>query len=1580
MPPKSLKRKIDTSCEEDVESKRLAVSVSCILHVSGIQHGDFIPLSNVKGSATDKLVQLHNIRDRRLIEPQDSPNRMEDVCNQIPDSLVGADLKAIGYHRGCYQKFTKNQDRLKISVTSNDRASITRSPRKSSSASDLRLFPATCIFCEKLEFKLQGKTERCVMFAVFKDNTGATREPTWKQIEPRALALGNNRLHRMVQDQDLFAREARFHPSCRKDFNLKYINYLRDTAKAKNRSATDTEQDRKASAHLKAFNIVLDFIQDSVIEQKEVVQLASLRILYIQELERNGFPNPEYRSEKLRARLENHDIRELIDFAKVNPGDKGCITYNLVYSASISVADAVVYAYKLGSKDKYEDVALLLRNLIQQAFKQSKSLPWPPSADELEVNSTDEILPPDLVRFLNYVVSGDENERKCEKTRRIVLSIGQDICRAVTNGEWKMPKHILLCTTLRHLYRSKQLTTILSRLGHCETYDFGLELETALAKALDEVSTSLTPQIITGEGNNVFHFEWDNMNKITTNIHGSNVVNSAGGIMIQEVKPGFDAKNDRTLPLYKRSTTRALKVDTPETLAPVHIYSRVGPKLPERAMFTMPTVNSEVYLKSVKEYQVWMLARVVGSSGVKQLVPGFGGFVSATGTKPVRKSTIEYFTPINQPFTEYSVIKELLKRSENATREVGQEYVLNTFDLGGCMKALPLIWKFPDEYKKHVVLPGPFHTGMNYMGMVTGNKCRGSGYSEILIEAGLVTSGCLTSVLKGKAYAKALFCLKTVSEAMERFLFERFVEEEEVEVNNPAALLNLVQTCNRETLDLALQDPSTITILEKYVAYQEQVRAGHLGKTATFWLSIIDHTCLILMLQYSVKTNNFALFHKCNGDMANLFFAYDGPNYSRFLVWLDLFLTNIDKSHPGAKELLKKGGIAVARSFIPGALSAVDKTMEETFMKFAKWICRAVLYVRRIPAMVPYKYTSTRAQYFEKMLETCGLVDDPDCPKAGKHRELEKAEIKKSEEAVQRTMSAIRNFTNPFSLVDKDHLYSIASGAPVPPEAEMDVLRAEAVGKEAKETFIRERFVNGSSEALFYEPIKRQKLKTMEASNKVVKLTASQGKVIQYREQSDLAFMLLIKSQHIDEPLNLDELMMYSLTPVPHSLGTPDGFFNKTNKAAMLHFLTEDVVEDVPYPKDKTLFIQDGNALFHALTNLPPTFGAICLQVLDQMVAKTDFVFSTDSYHADSIKSQERLRRGFSQRYIVEGPATRKPADFKLFLANENNKTQLCKLLLRVWGSKAAASRLDKCGKAVVVVEGKAYQLDSSNGDVTAHEIHELTSNQEETDTRVVLYLKYAAKLGYKSAVVRTPDTDIFLILLHHASSLAINIYLDTGTGKHRKIVNVSELAESKGADYCTTMLGLYVFTGEDVTSAFKGKGKIGPLKKLQNHPKYHVAFRKLGDEWSVEDETIDEIEEFTCLMYGYAREKSLNTVRSIMLKKMVGEDEQMTTKSKVDLSRLPPCRDNLVPHIGRVNYRLANYKCADKAIFWRPNPYDPGQGWQKTEEGLLEPVWSCGPILPLSLIDLLEKTAEDVDEEGDEQDVDYDEFFSDDD
>lgn len=142
-----------------------------------------------------------------------------------------------------------------------------------------RLFPQQCLFCGKQEVKVSGETEQCINFTVFKDKAGAVKDPSWKQVKPRVQELGLNDLHHMVQGEDLFTREARFHHSCRKAFNLKYINLLREKARA----TIETEQDRKAAAHLKALNVV-----DRVIAQNEIVQVTSLRLLYLQEFEKNN--------------------------------------------------------------------------------------------------------------------------------------------------------------------------------------------------------------------------------------------------------------------------------------------------------------------------------------------------------------------------------------------------------------------------------------------------------------------------------------------------------------------------------------------------------------------------------------------------------------------------------------------------------------------------------------------------------------------------------------------------------------------------------------------------------------------------------------------------------------------------------------------------------------------------------------------------------------------------------------------------------------------------------------------------------------------------------------------------------------------------------------------------------------------------------------------------------------------------------------------------------------------------------------------------------------------------------------------
>ena len=70
--------------------------------------------------------------------------------------------------------------------------------------------------------------------------------------------------------------------------------------------------------------------------------------------------------------------------------------------------------------------------------------------------------------------------------------------------------------------------------------------------------------------------------------------------------------------------------------------------------------------------------------------------------------------------------------------------------------------------------------------------------------------------------------------------------------------------------------------------------------------------------------------------MPDLFFSYGGQNYARYLTFFGSHIANLETSHPGALEQMKLGTFSVARSMVPGNRCAVDKTMEETFMKNAK--------------------------------------------------------------------------------------------------------------------------------------------------------------------------------------------------------------------------------------------------------------------------------------------------------------------------------------------------------------------------------------------------------------------------------------------------------------------------------------------------------------------------------------------------------------------------------------------------------------------------------------------------------------------
>lgn len=108
---------------------------------------------------------------------------------------------------------------------------------------------------------------------------------------------------------------------------------------------------------------------------------------------------------------------------------------------------------------------------------------------------------------------------------------------------------------------------------------------------------------------------------------------------------------------------------------------------------------------------------------------------------------------------------------------------------------------------------------------------------------------------------------------MQRLLFERFAEQENAEVYNPMGPLNLVQICNRENLDLALSDPNTLTILERYTSYRRLSAQRSIWKDSQILAKRdTSHTYVAVF----VEDQQLPLFHKCNGDMADLFSLMTG--------------------------------------------------------------------------------------------------------------------------------------------------------------------------------------------------------------------------------------------------------------------------------------------------------------------------------------------------------------------------------------------------------------------------------------------------------------------------------------------------------------------------------------------------------------------------------------------------------------------------------------------------------------------------------------------------------------------------------
>ena len=426
--------------------------------------------------------------------------------------------------------------------------------------------------------------------------------------------------------------------------------------------------------------------------------------------------------------------------------------------------------------------------------------------------------------------------------------------------------------------------------------------------------------------------------------------------------------------------------------------------------------------------------------------------------------------------------------------------------------------------------------------------------------------------------------------------------------------------------------------------------------------------------------------------------------------------------------------------------------------------------------------------------------------------------------------------------------------------------------------------------------------------------------------------------------LDTRDVLSHPLGPVPWSIAATDGSPRKTNKSSLAQYL----VRDVPFAEhiqSSSACIVDGMSLLQRAKAENKTFGQVAEMVMATALRegwqsqRIDIVF--DKYTSPSIKDLERHRRGshlgLKYKNISKGQTIHQ---WQKLLCSGDSKTAVVDFLVDDWRSP---SFLERCGNKDIYVTKQSDCYHITRRESVA--VPELTCDHEEADTRIFLHAQHAANNGYKSVIIAADDTDVLVIALGLAHIIGCQMYQRKRTSVRSHYIDVGRVANRLGIDLCSSLIGIHAFTGCDSVSAFAGKGKIKPVKILQQLPTYQLTFGNLGQSFDVTNQQLRELESFVCLLYlSQTTECSdINECRYMMF---------CGKKGEADSSQLPPCHDTLRQHVLRANYQAAIWRRSCQAQMDIPTPN--GNGWNLDPESNLAIEWMTGMPAPQAVLDLL--------------------------
>ena len=390
--------------------------------------------------------------------------------------------------------------------------------------------------------------------------------------------------------------------------------------------------------------------------------------------------------------------------------------------------------------------------------------------------------------------------------------------------------------------------------------------------------------------------------------------------------------------------------------------------------------------------------------------------------------------------------------------------------------------------------------------------------------------------------------------------------------------------------------------------------------------------------------------------------------------------------------------------------------------------------------------------------------------------------------------------TSPFD-DDLEDLVNISNGEIATAPVSNDLLKSHEIGEKKFEEFVSQKVKADKLD--IFTPIQKTNLKTFSKKSTCSKTSTKQGKVVELRNDSKFISRLLAIGQ--SREIDMRNLMKYSLRKYPAPLATSDGNLVKTPKCKLMQELLRRADYSDASPENTDAILLNGMALLQMLKDIPETFGDLAERVVRIIISsakkaqqsRVDFV--SDTYPLVSIKNIEREKRSMSgvTRVRIGGATQKVPRQFKKFLSLGENKEALIEFIFQHMTTLDLAQTLQQVTLFFTHgAECHKFFADNLNGNVLQIEsVPELYSNHEEADTRLILHAQHASTM-HSNVTIRSPDTDVFILLLAHKAEIGSSLFFDTGSGNNRRLINVNEVNEQLGSRMCNALIGFHAFTG----------------------------------------------------------------------------------------------------------------------------------------------------------------------------------------